>query len=417
MKLSIKLPKILFDNKILLLNFISYLYISLWSLLPIFSYYTSNGPFRMVFFLFVIIWIVTASIHIEKKIILYVVAPFVLLFVSMLVNQLLNRSDMNLGDYANYIVLFGFIINYYYYNRISNAELNKILTHYHLLLILITSITTISVLFFDRNAARMLTSSSTNQVLSDGLQKKNVGGFGQIYGLTIILPILLYASKILNGKRIIFITITFTAILCIFLSNFTIALILMLMGIFLFFLTSVLKNTRSRIIFLIIVMIFGYNFIEIIFSFVKIRTGSLNATYKLDSLLKVMRNEVNIGNITDRYTELMISIESFIKHPLFGVGSYYRTLSSNGVGKHSQFIDDFARYGFFIGISLLLSLFVTCKDMCNLNNKNLKRIMIIVSVIYFYLGVLNPIYMFSISTFFYGVTPILIKYLNNYEKK
>jgi len=73
----------------------------------------------------------------------------------------------------------------------------------------------------------------------------------------------------------------------------------------------------------------------------------------------LLSGNIEITDLSQRVSLLMNSISSFISSPLIGIGAYYN--SYDIVGGHSQFIDDFARYGIF-GATPLIMFFRKLED-------------------------------------------------------
>lgn len=73
---------------------------------------------------------------------------------------------------------------------------------------------------------------------------------------------------------------------------------------------------------------------------------------RLTEITSLMESDADGGSLLERYRAALLSIDTFLTHPIVGVGMVFDAdYYSTGVGMHSQFLDDLARYG---GIGLLL---------------------------------------------------------------
>jgi O-antigen ligase len=98
-----------------------------------------------------------------------------------------------------------------------------------------------------------------------------------------------------------------------------------------------------------------------------------------------------VGGLSSRFNLYVASLDTFFEHP-WGVGPGYTYVDyENGIGYHSQFLDDLARYGilallfyiaFFVGYYKLLR-----KQWSKIN---LQQIAFPVVIIYFLFLIFNP---------------------------
>ena len=96
------------------------------------------------------------------------------------------------------------------------------------------------------------------------------------------------------------------------------------------------------------------------------------------------------GNLASRADVYMSSLNTFLKHP-FGVGPEYTySTFENGIGYHSQFLDDLARYGIF-GIIFYIAFFIGYYKLIRKqwDKVNMRQIAIPVVVTYFCFLVFN----------------------------
>ncbi|MGZ9098096.1 MAG: hypothetical protein ACXW3O_00200 [Brevundimonas sp.] len=214
---------------------------------------------------------------------------------------------------------------------------------------------------FGSHASRLLTRSSD---LARELTAEGVGGYSLVYGTVLMLPI--FALLLLNVRRIIPIeTPAFlrdisrvpflvTALLTVNLvlggavvlrAGFSIAILLAVAALGL----SIFFRKRSPVFLLFVPMaaIGGYLFLEValIPTLNALKPLAEGTPYyrKILDIIGTLETDQSQGTFDDRWLRYERSVSLFLSNPLFGV------ISAADVGKHSAFLDTFARYGVFVG--------------------------------------------------------------------
>ncbi len=95
-----------------------------------------------------------------------------------------------------------------------------------------------------------------------------------------------------------------------------------------------------------------------------------------------------------RFEFYMVSLKTFLKHPLFGVGPYFKTATvANGIGNHSSWLDYLAMYG-LLGCSPLIAFFILVfRRSVKLTNYSATKVMRFTGwALFMGYGFLNPVF-------------------------
>jgi len=235
-----------------------------------------------------------------------------------------------------------------------------------------------------------------NQALSQG-----VGGYEFVYAIVIILPVLLVLllqkKYIMNIKsKIILFIIGCLFAINIILSNYSIAFILLILSTIMIILIRKLNIAWISVYISIIVVLLFLNISYLasgLFGLFSDFFGdTMNASRMAELNQLFAKNEVGNSLEARSYTYNR-SLEAFLESPIFG--DVNKELSTNigltGFGQHSQILDCFALFGFFIGI---LQLYLFCKPFIirmRTTDATLKKLSFIILTIFVLLIFFNNI--------------------------
>ncbi|MBC5784865.1 O-antigen ligase family protein [Ramlibacter sp. USB13] len=206
------------------------------------------------------------------------------------------------------------------------------------------------------NAARILVRSSEEAM---ELAEQGIGGYGLVYLMVTLLPVMVYLAATRSGRMIpgtpkIFgflerrvpILTALTALLgVIFIlrAQYSIAVYLAALS------TLALMASRKRALLLVAMLLVGLMLLieqNILFSLLdwlaSLTSGS-NLAKKFQDILDSLRADEAVGTLSDRTERYLRSLSLFAENPFLGV------LEFRDVGKHSAYLDRFARYGFLVG--------------------------------------------------------------------
>lgn len=215
-----------------------------------------------------------------------------------------------------------------------------------MLITLFTIITSAIVIWENPMAARALTNSTvTNKNMAEDyyLGRKNVSSIYLFQGIAILSPIwvnLIKKKHILVG--LLGLLLSFSILLK---ASFLIAMCVMVLGVILALVENEIKNPLFLIIIAVFVLFMGSLPWSEILSFLAEVIGNDTISVRLNELSLLLKFGNVIGDTAGRLDAYTKSITTWLQNPL-GVGPYYFSQEAGKlIGKHSQILDDLARYG------------------------------------------------------------------------
>ena len=284
----------------------------------------------------------------KRKIIISTVGFLVLVMTFSILNYLGQWTNLiNMADkvYAYLLFWTPLLIGLLFLENSDKPMKIKIFNVITTLFIII-SITTLVGLIIYPSASRDLASSVNTKEI---YYLMNIGGYDFVYSLSIFVFVFNYKSKInIKVKRLIISLF----ILVVILSQYSTALIILVIGYIIMSLIN--KRTEVKvlvalgILFLPILMIIIPKNVYVLIADI-INSLGLNTIGQkvLDFSISISQFDF-VGTLYARFETLIVSANSFIKHPLFG------NIFGNGgnVGGHSEFLDVLASTG-LIGFIIL----------------------------------------------------------------
>ncbi|WP_286710587.1 hypothetical protein, partial [Brevundimonas sp. UBA2497] len=200
--------------------------------------------------------------------------------------------------------------------------------------------------------------------LARELTSDGVGGYSLIYSIVVLLPILMV--MLLNIRRfvpldeprflrplsripfLVYILVLANLVLgfaVVVRAGFSIAIVLAVFSISL----SLLFKRRSPLMLMMtpLMLMFAWLMYQMalipLLEALRPLTEGTSYHRKLLDVIESLRSEQGQGTLDDRLSRYGRSIDLFIRNPIFGV------ISDRDVGKHSAYLDAFARYGVLIG--------------------------------------------------------------------
>lgn len=214
---------------------------------------------------------------------------------------------------------------------------------------------------FGSHAARYLTRSSdmARELTSDG-----VGGYSLVYGIVVLLPVLVL--MLLNTRRFVpldeprflrplsripfiiqalILANLVLGIAVVVRAGFSIAIVLAVFSIaisLVFKRRSPLMLMMTPLMLMIAWLAYQMALIPVLEAIRPLAEGTAYHRKILD-VIESLQDEQSQGTLDDRVSRYLRSIDLFIHNPIFGV------ISDRDVGKHSEYLDTFARYGVLVG--------------------------------------------------------------------
>lgn len=328
---------------------------------------------------------------------------------------------LNFYDAANHIrVSFTFWGTALVYFLISfNPSLQRSFGKFLIFLFVINCITSFIGVYTISGAARALTNASTSSTAIEEdifLSKRNISSIYLFQSLVIISPILIFMIKkkikvFWAALALIFIFLTIVK------ASFTISLLLLIAGIGLSLVyvkglagKAMLVLSTIALVLLPWGSIFTYLASKIDNSYISIRLHDLSVFFS--------GGDMSI-NLSSRLNAYLGSLQTFISHP-FGIGAHYSyVMLENGIGYHSQILDDLARYGVFALVFYIAFLSQYYKLLKRQWTKiNMEEVVFPVLIVYLGFITLNPAFRSSPeSVVMLYILPIMPELILSRKKK
>lgn len=362
---------------------------------------TVQMPIIILCYLFLMIFVIL-RFGLKKTIDFLVVSCLILIFNFFFIYLQRDSSNMSIvnkigSNFTLFVTSFPILL--IYSGGISDLN-KKYLLNFVCLIVFVTAITTIVGTYIYPSPCREL-ATPYNIELDYLYKSKNIGGYGFIYFIVIITPLLL--KKIVNDFNLWWIMFFAISSFVVIRSEYTIAIFLLIIGVFISIATQ-----RSNIfvgIFIIIIISSFFIYVEDILNWL---IGAFSESYTITSRIRMVLNYLKFnsisGDLLDRQNLYKISISTFLKNPFFG-GLF--DLNKVHVGGHSEILDYIAHSGLFglIVIKFFISSIYKIKSYRRVKKDSYFLTMIIIAII---LSLTNN---FSDPELLYGILimPILIE--------
>lgn len=334
-------------------NFIALVVFIAWYILPIAKIYFNGTIFNIIMSLVLLTFFMTAYMLAPKK--FWVIGKHtitvIICIVIYIINMFIRKEAGNPIAYAKIGIIFWVpvIMNNLYMHYYSNSK-KKALIHIILLYFILTTIPTMMEVFANPGAIRELSYGGVDTIEDYSKVQRNVGTFSYVYGLAIIIPFLLHILIETKNKKL-FLLLTLVSIITLIKASFTIAIIITAISMLIYYLTS-RKNITHKIMVVaisILIVVISFNFLP---NLLINLSNNIDNKYFKQRIIEIADfmggNASGSGDLTSRLELYKKSFDTFLKHPIIGVGGYYYIEFNNpGIGYHSQILDDMARYGIF----------------------------------------------------------------------
>lgn len=247
------------------------------------------------------------------------------------------------------------------FSTVDTSKLYKLV----LLITLTTCITTILGTYTYDYPCREL-ATPNNPDLDNLYKSKNIGGYGFIYYLLLLIPILI--GKIRKNRGKLEITVLLASIGCVIRSEYTTALLIMFVtfGGSLYIISKNIFIKLGAVIVGVVVIFFLEDIL--IWAGSAFGESSFFVEQRINMLLDYNSTGQTDGDMAERQELYMLSLNSFLNNPLFGGMFSPKT----HVGGHSEVLDYLGHSG-LVGLLLLSIMYKTLKyrtPMGEINYKN-----------------------------------------------
>ena len=313
-----------------------------WYFLPICNAFFDGGLFKVLFFgCFAVgcvgMLLLNHKFHLNGVIL--AIGAYLLVF------SLLYLA--NVGDASKHIrVSFTFWGTGLLYFGILGDGSRLRLGKYLLVLFGITVITSGLGVMLNNSAARTIAHAAADDALQKSFRLMNISSICLFQCLVCFVPVLVLLPKDSKKQKLISMILLLVILFVLLNASFTISLIVFVVAlVFSIFLKgNTIKRMIATAIIGIIAIIFLANGSEVLY-FLSNIIGNEKIAVRLRELSVGLSTGILSGDAGLRWELYMSSIITFLKNP-FGVGANYSyIIFDNGIGHHSQLLDDLARYG------------------------------------------------------------------------
>lgn len=380
-----------------MIKIISYI-ITLLAALDIFNYYftTYLSGFSFYLLLFIPFFIVLFNIGrikstvLHKKQLLYLT---IWVIVHIINNQMISNysySNNIFGLNINIITLQTFQIFciftiYYYIDNISKNKHRNRIIQFILFSFFIDAVISLVALRIDPNIAKIMATGKLELNINN---LKGVSGYSTIYSIVIIMPLLL--SYLMLSRQKLFSTLYIsTLIYFVYKSAFATALIVLVLGILMFFFLNMKKNLRLILlpfIFLTCLILINPDLIYRVLIEISMRIEIYELSARFEQIANLIKYNNDSGAALYRLVLYRQSIEAFLKYPITGVFIFEPNYALSG---HSAILDilggtgliGFIPYILFIWNSYKISLSKTDNYIIKSAIKSSYMLIMIISIV------------------------------------
>ena len=373
----------------------------------------SNGSFLYIAFFLFAFWLIAASFKTNilkyylldpKNVILLVLCFY--FFVTGIIGGTFLFSIKQVGAT---LVMYSPILAFDYYKIKNNQKSLPFLITVMIIIWFSCSLFAIYYYITHPGLAKVYAADSSalgNVAIGGGM----LLGYGSAL-LSCVCVDLLFSKK----HKFVLLAAIFLALFLLFKIESTITLICSIVGIVFSFVGSAFrtKKTVKYLFFLFFIVVFAAFFfcLKPIGELVIAYGHSLNSTFgnRIVSFgYAIIGDNSNGSYAFERASLMFTSLQTFLKHPLFGVaylhGNGYLGVTNYGVGNHSAWLDILANYGIVFGL-LHLSLYIKQVSEVTKKKKNIFSIGWIVCL--FVLGLFNPIKAWHLNFVLFFLIPSL----------
>lgn len=325
-----------------------FIFMLLFGIMPILpravSSYLTTYSYMLLVVLAVLFTFVVCRLSRVKEFILFLL-PFVLYeLIVLLVNQ---SSDVLLAGYQVLLFILPVCLGFY---LVSHAFFEGLYTSTMVVGYFVTGITTIIGCMRYPDAPRVLATTATSQDPTAILYNwMNIGGYNFVYSLVLLYPFVVLAFKMKRLHIVPTVLLTLLVYAVVINAAYTYAFMLLMLSTLLFFIprgTSLKRFILLMIAFALAVFLFRAT-VAAILTAVGDFIGNSSMTDKMNALFLGKDAVENFDD--DRGALYMLSVNTFLKNPLFGTMFSGRAVT----GGHSFILDSLARYGLVGGVLMI----------------------------------------------------------------
>lgn len=404
-----------------LFNYLITIIFIVWCITPILQ----RNIHPLLLLIIVIIWFVSVVLLGYKfKLKIKPIILAVVCFITILIMQYFRvRPVTSLGNLLTAILAFYPIFIFYYIRKNTKYNID-VLKGILGLIILVTAFNAVHNIFLligDPTASKYLGGSV--EIAMTTYQITNVATPPFVAFTILLFPIFWYYFENRKGfQKLFYLLIALVTIIFAYLAASSLALIALSIEIVMLLVFKI-KNGYNRLF--LVMFIIGLLLLTII---AREPLGQMlvSLSYDVDNYFYSQRiGEVghammgisHEGSFSARMQDTYISIKSFMRSPLWGVGFYFsQNINQTGIGMHSQIIDDLARYG-LIGFGLLGYIYYSWikNNFYLAKSREINRIVTSILIAIVFLALFNMFSNVVYGLLIFFVIPLFV-YTNSYEE-
>ena len=286
---------------------------------------------------------------------------FVLLLLSFLFAYMIYMGEYTVTIFeqqyglAKFLMLLLFWFPMYMLPGLSKGITETKEDIFNLILVLccITSITTLIGIFRFEEPCRALAKGTS--ALTDYYQSLNIGGYGFVYALILLIPALLHKYKITKRKIYIGIILLFT--ICIIGASYGTAFVVfaIVMGVYLYLQIKCNVVIKTIITFIIGIMVFSYDSWKQIVKWIYLileKIGVESLSSRMEMVYRSLTIDSQVMHLEERVALREMSLDVFNKNPFLG---NLELNNKQALGMHSEICDMLGGTG-IIGVLLFFIL-------------------------------------------------------------
>ena len=316
-------------------------------------------------------------------------------------------SDQIIGVIYDLFSLILISCVFFYITEGNRIRFSRSLMRIVLAIYFITTITTIIGNTIYPEASRLLATGMTGElVMYNAYRAMNIGGFGFVYELILPVALLPFIFKQKQLPRVITIGIYLLILYCAYITQFTVALVLVL-GYGAFFFAGQLKSSRSMVAYITAFGVVVMLSLPVILQYMSTSLDSEIMTSRFEEIGNVVSGTgaTSESDVDARQMAYTTSLVDFFSNPLTGTGK-------NG-GGHSYILDNMAKYG----IWGLLGLIIMMRSIFRLYIKPYRNTvfygyMVLAFLVFLMLTLLNPSPLYMSISFLLPLFAYKLKVIN-----
>ena len=315
--------------------------ILLYSLVPLVPQLISQTV-TTYFYMFVVLWTIFIIVFARRETSISVYLPVILPFVFYnLCTYLFNNGSLIIWGYKFFLAILPVTIGYYIIRERKNSLDSIGWLTFGLLCITCTT-TIIGLIRFPMASRILATIGESQDPVSVKYNWNNIGGYDFIYTVVLLYPLLILAWKKKKIKLPIAIGLTVGIYAMVILSEYTIALLLIIISTALYFVPA--SFNKWGIVIMTVLGIFALIVLwGPITDFLTWLADVLESDTVSDRLDGIAGGSEGLDSLEDNRMEpYRMSLQSFFASPLLGRILFNR---GPGIGGHSAILDIMATYG------------------------------------------------------------------------